>query len=55
MQETKRCQQGIHIYNFLETQEMENKQTAWIFFAKSAWTLDWLLNPYLWHRLINYK
>ena len=25
-----------HIYSFLENQELENKQTAWIFFCKKC-------------------
>jgi len=36
MEKTKKCQQGVHIYNFLESQEMENKQTAWIFYCQKC-------------------
>ena len=36
MEKFKKCQQGHHIYNFLEKQEMKNKQTAWIFYCKKC-------------------
>ncbi|MBU0757280.1 MAG: hypothetical protein KKF44_04390 [Nanoarchaeota archaeon] len=33
---TEKCGECIHIYNFLENQEMENKLTAWVFYCKKC-------------------
>ena len=37
MENTKKCKdENGHIYNFLESQEMDNKQTAWIFYCQKC-------------------